>query len=81
MKKRLSRSIIALLLVANVVGSMQAFAAAPITNLPCECVQSAGISSRAEECTYYYRTHNGVKQYRIWSNTECEWKIPWTNCQ
>ena len=38
------------------------------------------MTPRAEQRMYYYRIHNGVNQYRVWSITYNKWLTDWTNC-
>lgn len=84
MKMKLTRIFCVVLMVFMIAGSFPALAAEPET-MPVEPVlltESADgeMTIMADEYTYYYRTVDGVKQYRIWNNTRGVWMIPWTNC-
>lgn len=78
MKKQNVRTLLAGVLL---VGSLTApvFAAAPPL-LPQEAPSTQDIVLRAEQFTTYYRTYNGVAQYRIWNITKGVWVNDWTNC-
>ena len=75
--KKISIRIVTFLLIASSIGSVQAFAMTPNVTVPSSLTEVT--DSRAEQTTIYYRTHNGVRQYRVWSNTEMKWITEWTD--
>ena len=78
MKKRVLLTTLAILLALTSVGSVSALAAE--VALPETSTQAGETILRADEFITYYRTYNGIHQYRIWNATRAVWVIPWTNC-
>ncbi len=39
--------------------------------------EGTGIETRAEQFRWYYRTHDGEKQMRLWSVTYGVWRTDW----
>lgn len=78
MKKKLSKILIATMVFACMAGLTPAMAASPA---PVFETGDGIVTPCADEFIYYYRTVNGVNQYRIWNATRGEWVIPWTNCE
>lgn len=66
-----------LFLTLTFVGPAPAFAAdveVPPTHSSEESILRSG------EYVTYYRTHNGVLQYRIWNAVDKVWVTPWMDC-
>lgn len=38
------------------------------------------VNTKTQKVRWYYRTHNGRKQKRLWSITYGYWKTDWINC-
>ena len=79
MKKKLSKILVATLLFGSIAGATPAMA----TSIPETPVLAAGdgiVTPMADEFITYYRTVNGVNQYRIWNATRGYWVNEWTNC-
>ena len=80
MKKKILCMTITLLLTLTAVGPVPALAAEDsLERLPVENVQANTISPRADHYVVYYRTVNGVLQYRIWNATDAVWATEWKN--
>lgn len=72
MKQRILTAVVALMcaLTLFVAGVAPAHACAPLSDEGEAVVQ-------AEEFCWYYRTHNGVREMRLWSLTYGIWKTDW----
>ena len=78
MKKKLSKILVATLLICSVVGITPALATSVVA-AP-EAVDDGIVTPMADEFETVYRTYNGVLQYRIWNATQGYWVTPWINC-
>lgn len=79
MKKQIIRTLLAgVLLVGTLIAP--AFAVSTSPQLPQEAPSTQDIVPYAEQFITYFRTYNGVKQYRIWNITKGIWVTDWTNC-
>lgn len=81
MKIRFTRMALAIILSLSFAAAVPAHAFGPVLSSPAVVeADSNGVAPRAEEIGYVYRTHNGVKQYRIWSFTYGYWLTDWIDC-
>ena len=72
MKKKIESILGAGFIVFNLC-AVSAFAyTAPPAN-----TTNGGASTQAEETQWYFRTHNGVLQKRLWSFTQGKWLTDW----
>lgn len=78
MKKKLSKILIATLIFGCMAGVAPAMAASS-SSVP--ELSDGIVTPFAIEYETYYRTLNGVYQYRIWNATQGFWIMPWTNCE
>ena len=80
MKKKLTKVLVATLLIGSMVGITPALATS-VTPAPEAVIVGDGIvTPMADQFATYYRIYNGVNQYRIWNITQGYWIMPWTNC-
>lgn len=77
MKKKAFLTTVTLLLTLAFIGPAPALA----SDVSTQSTQSGETSIlRADEYITYYRTYNGVCQYRVWNATDGVWVTPWINC-
>lgn len=77
MKKKTFLMMLTLLLTLAFIGPAPALA----SDISPQSTQPGNSSVlRADEYITYFRTYNGVKQYRIWNATDGVWVTPWLNC-
>lgn len=50
------------------------------TECPPDNNSPATVQPRINETEWRYRTYNGKKQMRLWSNTEGRWLTDWIDC-
>ena len=81
MKKRLTKVLVATLLIGSVAGITPAMATnvAPAST-PLIETGDGTVTPMADQFQTYYRTLNGVLQYRVWNLTQGYWVNEWTNC-
>lgn len=80
-KQKIRTLVVGCLLAGSLV--VPAFAAETTTQLPPEVTsstQDVTPTPYAEQFETYYRTVNGVMQYRIWNITKGYWVNDWTYC-
>lgn len=75
---KLRKTIVALILVLATVTSWTTVMAAEVVSLiqPVQ-TQDEGISPHVEETEWYVRWHEGRRQRRLWSITNCCWLTDW----
>lgn len=78
--KNHTRLLAALLLTLVFTGLTPAFAAEASVPVEVEVTAAGEIVPFADEWITYYRTYNGIKQYRIWNATWGYWMNDWTVC-
>jgi O-antigen/teichoic acid export membrane protein len=84
MKKQKIRSFLVGILLVGTLAT-PAFAAVDPPELPQEAASTQEVSSTqgvivlSDQFVTYFRTYNGVKQYRIWNITQGIWVTDWTN--
>ena len=79
MKKKLSKILVAALLIGSMVGITPALATS-VAEPPASASGDGIVTPMADQFETYYRTVDGVLQYRIWNATQGYWIMPWTNC-
>lgn len=78
MRKQKTRTLLAgLLLVGTLTVPTFAFTTSSQLSVEEPLAQNAVVY--ADEFTIYYRTYNGINQYRVWNITKSVWVTPWTN--
>ena len=77
MKKKFLMKALSVFLTLAFIGPAPALAAEVTQTEP--STQTSDISARVAEFITYYRTYNGVRQYRIWNATKAVWVTPWMN--
>lgn len=77
MKRKTFLMMLTFLLTLTFVGPVPAFAA-DVEVPPTQSSEESIL--RSDEYVTYYRTHNGVRQYRVWNITAGVWVTPWTDC-
>lgn len=77
MKKRAISLLLAIVMIFSVLGMT---VSATSWKDSSEGASTGSESNRAEEVTWYFRTYNGVRQMRLWSNTYGYWLTDWIDC-
>lgn len=81
MKKILSKTLIATLLIGSMAGiTTPAMATSVVPNSEIAVIENGEVivAPCADEYETYYRTLNGDMQYRIWNATQGYWVNEWT---
>jgi len=82
MNKKLSKILVASLLAGSLAGITPAMATSvvPVAETPLVEIGAVIVTPMADQFETYYRTLNGVWQYRIWNLTQGYWVNDWTYC-
>lgn len=77
MKAKLSKILVALLIIGSILGPATALAAEVNETTVTASKVDESIGTRAEESQWVYKIFDGWLQKRLWSNTYGYWKTDW----